>query len=280
MNSIFKVSRFQKKFLKNGYVIVKGLLNNQDIEALKKIFEKHIEEYNSSFHTSHFSKNESYKKEAHQVIGQIVYRKAKAYLNNFIPLFGNFMVKLPDPNTSLDIHTDWTYVDENQESSIAVWSPLVDTFPQNGCFGIVPGSHKITNKIRGPLIRESSRNFNAEWAKNYGELLPMKAGDVIFYHHGLLHFSPPNKTDKIRPAINLTLVPENAKCLHFCMPEGSNEIEVYQVDDAEFYLDYQHFQRPNQGTLIKKLPIETVSYIDSEMKNFKLKRWLRNLFGN
>lgn len=280
MNRVFKNSIQQQKFLSNGYVIIPGLLDIENIKSLLNVFEKHIDEYTTSFHTSHFSKNIQYKREAHNAISDMVYRKAEPFLEKYKPLFGNFMIKTSDPNTALDIHTDWTYVDENLYTSVAIWSPLVDTIPENGCLGIVEGSHKITNKIRGPLIKESSRDFNDFWSNKYGKLLPMKAGDAIFYHHGLLHFSLPNKTNKTRPAINLTVVPKNADYIHYCMPEGSNEIEMYNVENSQFYLYYNHFQRPESNSLIKSLPVETVKYIDPQMKNYNIKKWWRKIIDS
>jgi hypothetical protein len=187
------------------------------------------------------------------------------------------MIKNPDPNVSLDIHSDWTYVDEDRFQSLAIWMPLVDTNENNGTFGLVEQSHKVTNKIRGPLIIESSRNKNEYWAKKYGALLNMKAGDAVLYHHGLLHFSPPNKTNHTRPAINLTVVPKEADCIHYCIPEGASEIEMYAVEGTDFYLNYTHFQRPESTTLVKTKPTIQVKFIDSKMKNFRLKRLLRNL---
>jgi ectoine hydroxylase-related dioxygenase (phytanoyl-CoA dioxygenase family) len=74
--------------------------------------------------------------------------------------------------------------------------------------------------------------------------MPMKAGDAIFYHHGLLHFSPPNRTSWIRPAINLTLVPKEAECIHYCMPEGAKQIEMYSVEKPGFLLILQPFSAP------------------------------------
>ncbi len=277
MNQIFKNHNYQKSFLKNGFVIIPNLLDADDIKTLLSTFEKYTDEYATSFHTSHFSKNVAYKIEAHQTISQIVFNNAEDFLENYKPLFGNFMIKTPDPNTSLDIHTDWTYVNEELYTSLAIWAPLVDTFPENGCLGIVEGSHKITNKIRGPLIRESSRDKNDLWANKYGRLLPMKAGDAIFYHHGLLHFSPPNRTNWIRPAINLTLVPKEAECIHYCIPEGAKQIEMYSVENPDFYLYYNHFQRPESNSLIKSLPVETVEYIDPQMKDYNIKKWWRKI---
>jgi ectoine hydroxylase-related dioxygenase (phytanoyl-CoA dioxygenase family) len=144
----------------------------------------------------------------------------------------------------------------------------------------VEGSHKITNKIRGPLIQESTRNFNELWASKYGKLLPMKAGDAVFYHHGLLHFSPPNKTNQVRPALNLTVVPEQANCIHFCKPEGSEEIELYRVDGFMFYINYNHFQRPETKSLINKYPTDIVKYIDPHMKKYFIKKWCRDLIDS
>ena len=118
---------------------------------------------------------------------------------------------------------------------------------------------------------------NEYWAKKYGTLLNMKAGDAVLYHHGLLHFSPPNKTNQTRPAINLTVVPKEADCIHYCLPEDASEIEMYRVESPEFYLHYSHFQRPEANTLIRKLPIEIVKYIDPKMKNYKIKKWKNKL---
>lgn len=281
MNPVFYNTSLQKHFHKKGYVLLPSLLNASEISSLHTIFSKFQNQYIGSFHTTHFSNDILYKQQVHDAISTLVFPKAAPYLNHFTPLFGNFMVKNPDPSTSMDLHADWTYVDETKSCSAAIWIPLVDVAAENGCLGVIEGSHKVTNIIRGPLIRQSSRQNDKVWAKRYGKLISMKAGDAIIYDHRLLHYSPPNKTLEPRPALNLSVVPEAVSWLHYCMPEGTNEIEIYSVSDSSFFIHYNNYQSPQNGMPIKRIPKETVKYIDSKMEKFwknqilsKILKWI------
>jgi len=274
---VFIDEKKEKRFRRDGFILLPGLLDVQDIHDINKVCREHEQEFSSSFHTTHFSRNTTYKTAAHEIISKVAGRKIIPHLLDYQPLFGNFMVKNPDPKTALDIHSDWTYVDESRYTSVALWSPLIDTTEVNGCLGVVKGSHQVTNTIRGPLIRESSRDFNQFWADRYGTLLPMKAGDVIIYHHGLLHFSPPNQTGQTRPAINLTLAPKEAEIIHYCMPPESATIEKYHVPDSTFFIRYNHFERPETNSLLEHIPSSAVVYIDEQMKNYRWKWWYYKL---
>jgi len=268
MFSVFKDPVLQQQFEKQGYILVSSLLNASDIASLNSLFTKFQNECKGAFHTSHFSTDVTYKKQVHDAIAGVVGAKAAPMLNDFVPLFGNFMVKNPDPENFMPLHADWTYVDEKEFSSVAVWVPLVDVDADNGCFGVIEGSHKVTNAIRGPMLKQSSLQRDKIWEQRLGKLIPMQAGDAIIYHHGLLHYSPPNKSNIPRPAINLSLAPKKAPWLHYCKPEGTDEIELYGVTETDFYIRYNNFQRPETGKLIKKLPTNTIVWIDERMENY------------
>jgi hypothetical protein len=277
MSTAFIDSSLQKK----GYVLLPGLLSRVDVTALLKLYVRFEDQYSGPFHTTHFSTDKTYKREVHNAITDIVFPLAAGYLSDFKPLFGNFMIKNPDPSVAMFMHADWAYVDEERFRSVAIWIPLIDVDETNGCLGIIEGSHKVTNPIRGPQIRQSSQQHELEWERRYGRLLPMKAGDAIIYDHGLLHYSHPNKTDKPRPALNFSLAPSAATpLLHYCGFEGSDQIDMYSVSDPDFYIHYTHFQHPETGQLLKKIPVSTVKYIDDRMNNFrkqsaldKIKSW-------
>ena len=277
----FHDPKLQKDFDDKGYTILRGFLDPIGIEMLLTLFSNFSNEFSGPFHTSHFSSNTAYKQKVHDTISEVIFPKAAEYLNDFQPLFGNFMIKSPDPEVAMDLHADWAYVDEHKVRSAAIWVPLIDVNAQNGCLGIIEGSHKITNAIRGPGIRQSGRIHDNEWASRYGKLIPMKAGDAIIYDHALLHYSPPNKTDKIRPALNFSLKPASAKpWIHYFQLEGSDEIELYSVEDPAFYIRYEHFQRPQTGQFIKKFSSKEIEYIDDRMSAFwkqhllnKFKQW-------
>jgi ectoine hydroxylase-related dioxygenase (phytanoyl-CoA dioxygenase family) len=278
MLSVFQDTTLQDQFDEKGYIIVPSLLSPADIETLINLFSEYQTEYTSSFHTTHFSSNFDYKKKVHTLVSEIVFEEAKSLLKGFKPVFGNFMIKLPDPGVPMPLHADWSYVDESTARSIAIWVPLVDTDTQNGCIGVVEGSHTITNIIRGPNIKQSSSlETDAIWARKYGKLIPMKAGDAMIYDHRLLHFSPANKSDKVRPALNLSLVPEGIDVIHFYTPGDSDSIEKYSVPSSDFFIDYDSFQRPKSGSISALIPKDSVKYIDSKMKHYRLKRLIRSI---
>lgn len=276
MHPVFRNALFQKDFDDKGYVLIPSLLSHQEINLLLRLFEEFQSQCAEAFHSTHFSKDTLYKRQVHDTISKLVAPNSAVYLNSFEPLFGNFMVKNPDRENFMPLHADWTYVNEHEFNSVAIWVPLVDVNEKNGCFGVVEGSHMVTNTIRGPgIYQSSSLERDKVWEKRYGKLIPMKAGDAIFYNHSLLHYSPPNKTKQVRPALNLTMVPEPASRIHYCKPEGATEIEMYNVTESNFYIAYDNFQRPQTGVPVKILPVSVVKQIDPQMDWF----WLGNFLN-
>ena len=238
MNVAFRDAKLQKVFEQEGYIVLPSLLSDEDILCLTNLFASFQIQYLDAFHTTHFSTDVNHKKIVHDAIAKIVSATTVPYLNNFIPLFGNFMVKNSDTKNCMPMHADWTYVDEKNFCSVSVWVPLIDVDEKNGCFGVVAGSHKITNIIRGPQIKQtSSLERDKVWEKRYGKLIPMKAGDAIIYNHALLHYSLANTSNIARPAINLSMAPA-VPWLHYCRPE--TDIEVYRVADTSFYTHYNN----------------------------------------
>jgi hypothetical protein len=277
MSLVFNDPVLQKQFEEKGYVLIPSLLGEGEIKSLLSLFEQFEKECVGFFYTTHFSKDTAYKKRVHDAITATVFPKATPYLNNFAPLFGNFMIKNPDPQNAMDLHADWTYVEEPAHHSVSIWIPLVDVNKQNGCLGIIEGSHKILNAVRGPLIHQTSRQHDNIWAKKYGKLLLMKKGDAILYNHALLHYSPPNKTERVRPATNLSVAPAKAEWIHYCLPEGANAIEKYKVTDTNFFIQYSNFQRPETGTLLETLPADSVKFIDGKMERLRQGQFIQRV---
>lgn len=257
----------QRLFEKDGYVVV-PLLDDAEVAALHQLYESDKDEYAQPFHTTHFSSDAAYKKKVNDTIIAIVAPRLKLLLRNYKPVFANFMIKHGMNDAFMPMHADWTYVDESRYRSVAAWVPLIDVSEENGCFGVLRGSHRVSAPIRGPRIQQSSYRYDKDWVKAKGELIPMRAGSAIIFDHALLHFSPPNRTAVTRPALNISLVPAEADMVHYCMPEGATDIEVYAVDDTDFYIRYQNYQRPEAGRLTGMLPADSIGYIDDRMQRF------------
>jgi len=279
-----KPSYFIKKehndaFLSKGYFKI-DLLNSADIHSLISLFDSYKSEFSDAFHTSHFSSNVDYKSKVHSLISKVVGEKVKLVSNHLIPIFGNFMIKLPGFDFAMPLHPDWTYVDEKQNRSVAIWIPLIDTDEKNGTFGVIEYSHKVTNAIRGPRIKHSSLKYDTDWTENFGKLIACKAGQAIFYDHALLHFSPPNKSDKVRPAINLSLVPKDTAVVHYCLSEDGNSIEKFGVSNPDFFIQYDNFQRPKLGIVKERINPSDIELMDSKFANhYNPKNFLERLYS-
>jgi hypothetical protein len=267
MRTIFHDARLQQQIARQGY-ITHPLLDSEGLAALSALVSKYMAQYGGDFHTSHFSTDQTYKREVHETITAVVFPQVAALLDRYIPIFGNLMIKPADSGYAMPLHADWTYVDESRYRSLAVWMPLVDTTIDNGRLGVIAGSHRITGQVRGPRIIQSSFRRDDDWARQAGTLLPIRAGEAVIYDHALLHFSPPNRSGLLRPAINLSLVPADAEVMHYCIPEGADSIERYDVSGPEFYLRYDNFQRPETGTPVEKIPISSIELIDERMEAF------------
>lgn len=266
VNKTFINHIYQEQFEEKGYLIL-PLLDADDIEKLGQLVHQYEERFQGAFHSTHFSSDGQYKKEVQAVVCDTVFPKVAPLLTPHKPVFGNFMIKQPDGETYMQLHADWAYVDESSFRSIAVWAALVDTDENNGCLGIIEGSHQVLNAVRGPGIKQTSCLHDKAWTKKYGKLLPMKAGEVIIYDHGLMHFSPPNKSGKIRPAFNLSIVPEQAPMLHYYSASDTDIIEKYTVDNEDFFITYPGFQRPVLGKKVGEINRENFETIDARVSD-------------
>ena len=86
------------------------------------------------------------------------------------------------------------------------WIPLEPATKENGCMQFIPGSHKTEiiehvrypDSIHGELPREDVKKMLDTHEEQHIEL---DAGDVVFWHSSMWHYSPPNKSDKSRIAV-------------------------------------------------------------------------------
>jgi hypothetical protein len=91
----------------------------------------------------------------------------------------------------------------------------------------------------------------------------MKKGQALIYNHRTLHYSPPNNSGRVRPAINISLIPEGEQIVHYTIPEGQNEILKFVVDNTLFFLDYDNFQMPRHGKIVEIIPSSIPLFNDS-----------------
>lgn len=258
----------QNKYLqKYGYVVI-DFVTEEQVETLHKFYNDYPHSVPGYFHTTHFSCNFDYKRKVHNFILQQLQENVDSIFNQHRPIFANFMVKESGESSLMPLHADWTYVDEDKSSSYSIWLPLVDTTIENGCLGVVPFSHHLTNKIRGPHILQWEHPLDDEIIRENGKLLPLSAGQAVIFNHKLLHFSPPNTSEKVRPAINISIVPYNTDIVHYAVPDGQDEILKFNVSSSDFYIQYNNFEMPQTASPVERFSTAEVSLINLKYNEF------------
>jgi hypothetical protein len=271
---VFRKESLDAEFIRSGFVTI-PLLGLKEVDQLTRTNER-FSKSGSGFHCTMFNPNSDTRISINKELLNIIAPKLDDVLLNFDALYGNFMVKEPGKESDWFVHQDWSYVDEDSSSSLAVWIPLVDLNEHNGAITVVPGSHRFLNKFRGPGVTDPFEPLHQIIRKKFGKPVYLKAGEAIFWHHRLLHFSPPNLTKEPRTAATVICVPRNQQVYHFWRDPASETQTAKRFPiDADFFMTYE-IGKPPQG-----IECDAVidSYFPSPDKN-QLERFYREATGS
>lgn len=244
----------QALFNKQGFVVIPDFLNHQEIEHMDRLFDElHPNLPKSGFFAGSYSSDFNYKKLVSEEIKVVYNRAYQTFFKDFTPFGGAYLYKIPSENSDLFIHQDWTVVDESQHVALNIWVPLCDVDLENGPLMVLPGSHYANFPVlRAPTMRYF---FDHDYTKAMNQLipLPVKAGTAVVLNQSLVHYSPPNKSTKIRKAITAGLKTKDAQMIfHFKDANNSeNVLEKFEMDD-DFFIHFENFfediyKRPKVG---------------------------------
>lgn len=97
----------------------------------------------------------------------------------------------------------------NTLPDITSWMPLDDVGHETGCMQYIPGSHKLGElTLPGEQCRENYEKAGIDFSNS--AIVPMKAGEVMFHHSNILHYSAANNTDRPRRVYITRYMPANA----------------------------------------------------------------------
>lgn len=255
----FKNPQQQAQFEEKGCVIHQ-LMTDAEVVYLRELFNQLNPKVEIPFYASIDSPDGEYRKRVNDEIKQIFSPdRLSQLLNGYKPFYGNFIVKNAHKDSGIYLHADWSIMKEDGIEPIIVWTPLVDTDSQNGAICVVEGSHKVTNKVRGPGVVENYTALYPYLEEKYLKQVPLKAGHSVFFHGRLIHSSFPNLTNQARPAIILALLHEQSETVFYHREKNMpvNKAEVYAIDE-DFFLSYKNGQRPTHYPKIGE-----IEYADS-----------------
>lgn len=243
MNRVrFTNSEYTAKLANDGYAVF-DLLSEEDICALKYIFDEHHTAHPEGFYaTTHLEDKQKRKVLSDQAMKILAPRIEKLF-ENIQLLGGAFISKAPGEKGILPLHQDWNLVNEKEARSYNLWIPLVDVDEQNGAMRILVGSHTKQESYRGPKMPPVLYAISAEVEKHMVSL-NMKCGEAVLYDHALWHSSPQNRTDQLRLAFVLGVVPQHAELKYY--QQNGDDVEEYNSHPSFFF---ENDRESGSGTL-------------------------------
>lgn len=228
------------------------LLNPTQITSLTDFFYESNPGIGSGFVPTMFDPNTAHRNNVSNFIIDVLSKPLNRMLSSdYEVLFGNYMVKYPGDASRMKIHQDWSYVQEPENSSFAIWVPLVDLSIENGALHMVPGSHRIENYERGPGLYCPFHEYSHEIEAQLQEVKYLKAGEAVCWNHRMVHSSPANNSNHLRIAVTVILVPRNTQVIHYFKGDESEEVECFRVED-DFFDRYEIGRRPKLELLHSK----------------------------
>jgi hypothetical protein len=274
---IFKDTALQARFQKQGFVVV-DFLDAGDLDTLNLYFDQLHPDMpvSGGFVSGSYSNDLAYKKKASDLIVSVFSRHYERLFINYQPFGAAFLYKLPSQESELGVHQDWTIVDEEKYVALNCWVPLTDINESNGALHVLPGSqYSAYPTLRAPTIpfffTGSEREVIEATIPQY-----VRAGQAVILNESVIHYSPPNRSDKIRKAITAGVKTLSAPMI-FHYREGEGKIERFEMRE-DFLLSFTDFatsifQRPDSGRLIAsfdfKDPVLEKKKVGERIKNLK-----------
>jgi len=260
--SIFRNELHQKIFEKDGYVSF-PFLEMEDVERLKALYYRlNIPDVlKTGLHSTLSYAKKEQRKLMHEVIMEVINEPLKNHLRGRSVLIASFLSKTKKDSGLVCCHQDFTMCDEDRETSIFAWIPLMDVDMDSGALGFIPGSHRFFSYKRVfpfPIARTPVEVHKRKLTA-YTKILPMKASEIVFFNTKTIHGSFTNFSGEDRIAVNLSIRPADQEPYFYYLKPNSNQsiIIKYKLDCSFFnkYSGLDLYQLYQSDKIIEDYPI-------------------------
>ena len=265
-------------FRENGYVIIDNVVSNDAIDKITLAYET-LTKSNDFFEVDGFITSANYgmniQKKIHQILAEVnnevlpkIFNINKIHHN----LLNVLVLKFFKDKNEFFPHQDVSLIDENEGPTIFAWIPTENIDTENGSLLVLPKSHKSFRWQR--THNQKNSPFHEIYNLLIKKMIPLylNKGDLILFDNTLIHASLPNKTTKVRIAMNTGIAPKMCSLVHYQAIENKNRKILKYIVDEKFWHSGA-FSNPNSVPIQYNKPkVEyikrktTISY--SEIKKY------------
>ena len=211
-------------FHKNGFVQYSNILDSQEIEYFRNIYEDFLSgKIKTEGHRSDLSGSREEKELIVQIMrpsilnpplaDSILHQKTRKLSQDLLGPdmeldFDMMIDKSPFTNKETPFHQDEAYwIDMEDKRAVSCWVALDDVTKENGCMWFVPMSHK--SEVRPHVQVGIGGALQCEASEEEASPVEMKAGSCTFHHGRTIHYARGNSTAKRRRAFILNFRPKD-----------------------------------------------------------------------
>lgn len=257
---VFQSQEHHATFQREGYIVV-DLLTAEELDRIKKIYKGYHPDPEPGFFTTTFNQDVGHRTAVHNDILSVVSRPVQELFEDYKVNFCSFITKAPGPKSELILHQDMSLVDESRYNGINIWCPLVDLTEENGAIQLLPRSHRLYPTYRGSSLSDIYDGVENE-VKSLMQSLYLKAGQAVIFDQSIMHYSPPNLSDSVRPVINTFVTHKEAEIIiSWTHPEQMpGEVERFR-QGPDFMMNFKNFghdifKRPDIGESLGRVPYD------------------------
>ena len=247
---LLKDEQVQKQFEENGFVKLR-LFEVHELEKLRQVYQHYFMAEVDAFFSSSYLNDFDKKIEMSNSVAEIIEEKLNLHFINYRLLGAAFLIKGIGKNSEMPMHQDWTIVDESKYYAANLWIPLTQTDENNGTIEVLRGSHRVNHALRAPTLPFFFTGYEKE-IKEKLTVVNAELGEVVLLNQAVIHYSKPNLSNEIRPAVTVGITSKEARLLfHYWDGKNDSEVELFEQED-DFLLRFEDFheaiyKRPTVG---------------------------------
>jgi hypothetical protein len=235
---VFNDGGLDETFRREGYFVV-PLLSAAEVQELLDIHNRLTPDGTKDFFATIQHPDDDHRSQVGVEIDRIIQPRVLPMLEGYKGITSSFICKRGmSSRGKVDIHQDFTFVDQSRCTGVHIWIPLIDVDERNGCLTFYPGTHSLVNHINAVRAHPKSTHpspydsVRAQLAQKCGIRTPMKAGSVLFFNERTLHSSEENTTPGERVAVGATYIPEQETMrIYACNPESPDVLDILAIHD-------------------------------------------------
>lgn len=276
ITQIFRDPALQEQFDRDGYVVF-DFTSADIVRSIAAKFYDLNPVLPEGFSSGASFSDDSVKQKLFSEIDSALRESLDEAFINYKKLGSTFLCKAPGEKGKVNVHQDWTVVDESRYASATVWIPTQEVDERNGALRVLPGSHLFFDKYRNNNIPFSYRGSEQLIWDNM-ITVPMLPGQAFVLNHAVLHASSANVTSKERLVIVYGITSAEADLMFYYMDRtpGNRRVEKFDMPDDFFLRYYNIGERPLFGNKVDEfeydVPVVSREKIYEMIGNEKKKR--------